>query len=712
VSGIPELKIVKQEGSPLIDFAVSEIKCALSKIGFTVSIFSFSEIDETGGLSILIGSLSEAPWLKEFLVKHEIEPPDLKPEGFAIRTKKTDDYTKLIIVIGSDQKGAMYGGLDIAEVISLEGNIDAVMHKEENPFLEMRGVKFNMLLKGYGLRGEGGKYWDEESSAWFFNLLYWNKYLDFLARSRYNTLTLWCGHPYHYMVKLEKYPEATAFSEKELDSNIQFFRTIMAMAKDRGIDTYVVTWNIHVSPELAKANNIPQDGYDSLLVKDYMKECVKALLKTYPDLKGVGTCAGERMTKDLRYNAQWVKDTYIAAIRESDRNVSLLFRAWYADPEITQEVIASDYPAPVYISQKYNGEHMYSSTTPHDYKEKWITQKPRSYKLFWHLRNDDLYIFRWGDPQFVRETIKNCKADYSVGYFQGSEDIVLGLDLQHSEIKEHLFEKHWFREMLWGRLGYNPAIPEEFWVKMFKKRFGSEVGEDVYRALVSASKIIPTTTCFHWNYMDGDWYPEFCLGGWNTGGNYREYKGEGSKFHSILEWIFNHTLEEKWLTIPDYVNRVVSVGEVSEGEIAPIDVADKLYKYSEETLGLVCNVKKKAASINVELECTLLDLEALAYLGHYYAEKTRGATELMFFLRTGDKAHQAKSIEHLSKALEWWDKLMDVTSSHYATSHLLHASWMGAHTKPEDFHWYRHRKDVLRDIEVAKQLGIAPHRIH
>jgi hypothetical protein len=76
------------------------------------------------------------------------------------------------------------------------------------------------------------------------------------------------------------------------------------MAKERGIDTYLVNWNIFVSPALSKAygvatdnlaHNIHAKGDTSALVKRYTRECVTQVLEEYPDLTGLGFTHGEGM---------------------------------------------------------------------------------------------------------------------------------------------------------------------------------------------------------------------------------------------------------------------------------------------------------------------------------------------------------------------------------------------------------------------------------
>ena len=79
------------------------------------------------------------------------------------------------------------------------------------------------------------------------------------------------------------------------------------MAKDRGIETYLVNWNIFVSPEFAKAHNVCdyclEGAYKHFVTRRYFsnyqkiftRESIKEVIDTYPDLTGLGITLGEGM---------------------------------------------------------------------------------------------------------------------------------------------------------------------------------------------------------------------------------------------------------------------------------------------------------------------------------------------------------------------------------------------------------------------------------
>jgi hypothetical protein len=607
---------------------------------------------------------------------------DLKPESFRIRAAD-NGYA----VTGGDARGAMYGALDFAEQLELNGE---VRDKEAQPTLSLRALKFNVPLPGTGYLSEE----DLANNKWFWSMDYWRKFLDMAARNRYNAITFWSAHPYGLMVRVPKYPEATDVPAAELDRNIAFFRQLFQMAADRGLDTYLVTWNIHVSRAFAQHHHVPAAGFDAPEIRDYQREAIKALFVTYPMLTGLGTTAGERMdVMTAKQKMDWIADTYFAALKQVARPVPFILRYWQAEPSPLADMLAAaNYPGPVYLDIKFNGEHMYSSVEPHVLDPKWVALAHGRYRLLWHLRNDDLFILRWGDPDFVRETVRHMAGPDTAGFVEGSEVDVPGPDRIHTEASkahldwQYMFEKHWFRYMLWGRVGYNAAEPDATWLGHFRRRFGA-AGDDVYEAMHQSGKIAPLITSYHWNYMNGDWYPEGSIGSWNTSYeqpriNYRR----AAMYHDIRTYIFNNTIGGEMANIPEFVAGSKKVG--------PLEVADRLAQYGTRTLELTARARSHVERGAKEFACTEADLMAYGNLGVYYAEKLRGAAHLARWMFRAGAGETTQAVAHLMLALKAWRGVVAATENHYVT----HEVWLFG-----QFDWKRYLPDVESDIRIARE---------
>jgi hypothetical protein len=598
----------------------------------------------------------------------------------------------------ADVRGAMYGGLDVAEQIRM-GGPQSVKAKSEGPYLAVRAMKFNPPLKGNVYMSDE----DLKNSAWFYDLEYWDRFMRTMAYDRYNTLTLWCSHPYDQMVRLKKYPEATTLPSDRLDKNIVFFHKLFQMAKNYGLDTYIVTWNIHISPGFGKAHNV-RDGQDSPLIRDYEKECIRELLREYPELTGMGTCPGENMPMSAAANAEWIRDVYLDTLAKTGRKMPFIYRYWGARPKETVAMLEkAHYPGEILLDIKFNGEHMYSSTKPHPEEMGWLTQKPKPYKLLWHLRNDCIFQLRWGDPEFASQTLTNCGGPESGGFVMGSEIEIPGADRYHTpqtvahRTWKYEFEKNWMRFAVWGRMGYDPKLSDDYWIARLSERFGPAAGKEAFLALKYASKIIPLTTSFHWNYMNGDWYPEGNIGEWNTSDGMKKPNfREDGLFHDIREWIFNNVIDGSFMNIPDYVATcVLRGGEMPEGVLSPPDVVRMLGEAADESR---TNSEEAAANIKKgtnEWQCTQLDLRALAELGGYYSEKAHAALLLMEYLAVGDEHAKSAAVKHLEAARDHWQRLVDTTKSHYVT----HEVWLVG-----QFNWSMYLPQVEKDIEIAQKM--------
>ena len=107
--------------SSTVNFAVNEIKAALNErrnITFDYGISAISKLNEKEH-NLVFFNLGNKEQLK-IIQNQEIERIDeIKQEGFIIHLSDKND--NIIWVIGYDEAGVMYGGLELAEQIKLFG---------------------------------------------------------------------------------------------------------------------------------------------------------------------------------------------------------------------------------------------------------------------------------------------------------------------------------------------------------------------------------------------------------------------------------------------------------------------------------------------------------------------------------------------------------------------------------------------------------------
>ena len=587
----------------------------------------------------------------------------------------------------------MYGALDVAEQISV-GGVEGVSEKSEKPFLDMRGIKFNLPWEPYD---SGDVFVKNEQVCWGID--FWRRYIDMLAENRYNCLTLWSRHPFHLMFRLAKYPDTTPLSDAELERNMRFFRQLFRHASDRGVDTYIITWCVDIIPPVIEGLGLPPHFADprtshavrqeSEPIKDYFRECIKTLLLTYRDLTGIGTSASEEMVGDVMLREQWVVDTYLEGVKMSGRTVPFIHRTNMQSGKPVKELFADNYPGQTYISWKYSNAHMYSHPKP-IFDELWGAWKGVNLdeiKVTYTVRNDDIHTLRWGDPEFVREYVMQMKKPYVHGFYWGADGYIWGIDFQHAESGHkrwtYDFERHWYQFALWGRVSYNPDLSEDTWRAHFLGRYG-EAGDELCAGLKAASKVVPAVSRLFWVNYDFEWFPEGCL--------------SGRGFRTIEHFVDGKPMPgSSVISIREYA-KALSEGRKLEG-ITPQDIVDELRESVEKTTAVCDSVKGRLTpeEIDGDLECLLLDLEAWARLGGYYEEKFKAAICLAQFSETGDAAKKTEAVESLGRARNWWLKLSAVWAQHYK-------AYLMTRTKLT-FGWPLYTDCVERDIHLARGFG-------
>ena len=130
----------------------------------------------------------------------------LTEQGYAIR-RVTAGGTTRWWAIGHDPAGAMYAALELAEAARSDGHLDRVVDRDVNPFIVRRGIKFNIPLDA-----RTPSYSDDSTSGQanipeMWDMGFWTRFLDEMARHRYNVLSLWSLSPFPSLVKVPEYPK-------------------------------------------------------------------------------------------------------------------------------------------------------------------------------------------------------------------------------------------------------------------------------------------------------------------------------------------------------------------------------------------------------------------------------------------------------------------------------------------------------------------------
>ncbi|MHC4682603.1 MAG: hypothetical protein ACYTEK_28465, partial [Planctomycetota bacterium] len=329
--------------------------------------------------------------------------PRIEPEGFQIARKRSTNKT-VVCVIGRDETGAMYGTLDLAEQIRTAKGLKNIEKKLSNPRFEFRAIKFNLPWSSYRPEANPAMNLHTQTCR---DLNFWQRFLDMMAENRFNVLSLWNLHPFTYMIRPKGFGEACPFSDKELARWQRFWRRLFRMAKERGIETYVVNWNIVVSPEFAKAHGLKERNDTSDIVRRYTRQCVRQVIDEYDELTGLGVTLADWMNNMTpKEREDWIQDTFVERMKQARRPAKFIHRSVLAGSpvEMRRVIDQANFPDPVWVEVKFNWSHGHSTPTlaiTHDYSSGQIDERfwkpaPENYRIAWMIRNEDFFVLKRG----------------------------------------------------------------------------------------------------------------------------------------------------------------------------------------------------------------------------------------------------------------------------------------------------------------------------
>lgn len=664
--------------------------------------------------------------LKATLKKQGYKVTD-KNGTFTIRLKINDtcsaesycveSHSNTIVVTGGDKTGLIYGGFDVEEQLRFGSDLSAVLCRRQEPDLAFRALKFNLPWFAYRSNEAITQHYETCKS-----LDFWESFLDMMVQNRFNALTLWNLHPFPYMIRPTHFPYATSFSDEELAEWKKLYHGIFAMAKERGIDTYLVNWNIFVSEGFAQEHQLPRLGNISLqkggidpevveLAKQYNKECVTQVLNEYPNLTGFGLSLGEAMGgMTVEERQAWINETIIAGMADANRKAKLIHRVPFSaglvnggttskSTEIhTREAIEKikGVQFPIWLEAKFNWSHAHSSTKlikvhGGSLSDTYWNPAPTNYKMNWMARNEDFFCLRWAVPDFVRSHIQQNTHDYVGGYYVGSECYIPALDYftsvdNHGEW-QYAFERQWQFYMIWGRLLYDKDMDNSVFQKETVYRYGNKA-TNLLKAQSLAGQMPLHYASFIDVNNDKSLYSEGFLA---------RDKKDSSEFLNLNLMIQKNSLDPDYLSIRKYVDTLLAGGCFNSRAITPNDLADSLDRLSAEALRLIDDIDP---GNSVSLFYELQDVKAWAALMRYFADKVRGGVALYTFRKTGDTDKQDIAVVFLEEALKHWDELIEITNPIYREHPLTHLHLQAPNNY---FHWNLFRKHVEEDVVIAKE---------
>ena len=590
--------------------------------------------------------------------------PDAK-EAFLLRR-----LGKTIIVAGYDPSGVLYGALELADRIRTAHALPAVLDYEDHPQLKLRGTAIG--LQKPEITYEGAEYdyrYTPEEFTWFYDKAAWTKYLDQLVAERYNTLYLWNGHPFTSLLKLPKYPEAQELPTAQLERNITMFRWLTAEADKLGIWVLQGFYNIHLSHTFAKAHGVPFHlSAPTPLASEYTRYCISEFIREYPNV-GIFMTLGEAMGP--HYGPEWLTKTIIPGVKDGLAEEAKALGHPVPEPPIVVRAHATDIydvmaqAKPLYSNIdtmfKWNGESLTSTDVRgpvRDEFEKLVAASNVQIANIHLLSN--LEPFRWGDPDFIRQTESSFVRIgieglhlYPLRYW----DWPYTADNTAPRLMQT--DRDWIWYQAWARYAWNserdPAKEHAYWVSQFAQRFGTEeAGEHLLAAYelsgICAPKLLPRVGI--------------------TEGN-REVLSLGVTMPQLIDAARFTPAQTLW------------TGDAPDGERLDEYVANEINHkpdHGETPLGVAAEVAASSAKAVAEAEAAapgitaaarleydriVNDMRAIAALMSYYNHKAQAAELVMEFGYDHDPSDLTKAEPLLAASVGDFGRLTQLTQTAY-----------------------------------------------
>ncbi|MEO1450801.1 MAG: hypothetical protein AAFV07_14830, partial [Bacteroidota bacterium] len=604
-------------------------------------------------------------------------------------------------IAANSARGLQYGIMDMAEQMSNGKTWADISPKEVKAHYPFRAIKFN--LPWFSYRSGEHLALHEETCR---DLAYWEAFLDMMVENKFNALTLWNLHPYIYMVKPTSFPEASPFTDAEMAEWQQFWKALFKMAKLRGIETYIVNWNIFISEPFAKAHNIGGysnskgfwgEGETNELVEQYTREIVTQTINEYEDLTGIGITLGERMggmTSEQRRD--WIDRTMIAGLKAANREAKLIYRAplsagttshgttSVSTEKLTREALETmELENEILVEFKFNWSHAHSSPKVSIVHGGILTDtywqpEPTKYKGVWTMRNEDFHMLRWAQPDFIRAFMGYNSQSYIGGCIIGSEVYIPAKDYLTQEAYrswDYAFERQWLFYKVWGNLLYNAETPDTYFEQALARKFALKSGHELLNAWKLAS-------------MNANYFASFHQGTWDATIYTEGFTTVGGKFIDIDKFIDHPVLDSGYVNIPDFLT-----GNYAPDQLTPDKLADLTEAASQDALEIATQLRRQHPD-NQDLIIELTDIETWAYYGFYFAAKIRGGIALHLFRTAGDKADQTEAISQLEKGVTHWQKMVELVETYNVP--------VFPYQFDPEFSWRKHLESVNRDVKIAK----------
>ena len=676
----------------------------INKLAETLQVMNISfervhALDKANGQNLLVIGLSEGNGPAATLLKTGNRTVSTVSEALTVWNTQWRKKPATVIS-GYDDRGIMYGLLDVARRISWSDRRKPMEYVEDvasEPYVKERGIAMYTMHRRYW----ESRFYDEDFLAGYF---------DMMARNRLNMLEILFGYEnggfmapcYPYFFDVEGYPEVKIedITPEKQKRNVEAMRRLIEMAHERGVGVRLGVWD-HIYRGGVQAGGNAAFAYDPNRALSwqvtglettgnlipYTKAAFAKFLKTFPDLDAIlfktnnesglkteelhdfsvnffETVAETAPDMLIDIHSKGLTDTLInTAIR-----LGIKFRI---APKFWMEQLGLPFsPTHVNREDQKNRRHGYAD----------MLRYPQHYQMLWKLWNGGTNrAFLWGDPEYVRRFAESCRL-YNSSAYAVYEPMATKMEAQFHDVEpfellksqyryyNHEYERYWYFFQLWGLVGYDPNISTDVWDREFEKRLGANVAPVIQEAINEASHVLPriVASCYPYSFFPttSAWPEKQRLGDLPL-----YAKAEGSDIQQFAS--FDEEAQ-------------ILLGTFETGKTLPSTTSRWLQELSESIDKKATAAEKKATSKdNKELYATIVDLRMLSKLALYHSRRIPAAVSYCLFVRTQDAAALDAAIAHEKNAVNAWKELAGAAGDMYADNILIGRVPLSGHWKDE-----------------------------
>ncbi len=664
--------VVDSELSAAAGHGLQRLRSALEAKG--VKVQQRKALNQARGQHVLVlGRSSGSAAVRQLAETAGLTLP-AEPEALLLHNLQHNG-NKVLLICGADDRGLMYGALEVSEHVRLSradsDPLAGIANAQEKPASKVRSIT-RMLMN----RAVVEKYFDSEE--------FWDRYLSMLAKDRYNTFTLMFGYgsagyfdpPYPFMFDVPEFPEVrvTGITKEEQQRNLKMLQKIIDMSHERGLDFVLALWTHIFEPGY---NNFvsaePRLGFSTGPTREnlipYTNAALREFLKRFPGIDGIQfrvhtessvtlpqqnhfwtevlKVVGEvrpGMLVDMR--AKGFTDDLIEAALDSPIKMRMTTKHW------GEEMGLPFHPTQDSLANKYKRRHSYAD----------LLSYPRRYDMLWRLwAHGTTKFMLWGSPEFARRFAQSTrlyngvgfdlyeplamKMGYKLGLHEDPAYDLLSKDHQYYDWE---FERYWHYYQSFGRMGYNLDTSPGIFKAEFENRFGEQAGSFVEKAYASASGILPRIVAYATDDLSaGHTWPE------------------KQRWEDLPEYIHVRPSDTaQFLGIEEAARFHLAGG--SSPKISPNKNSRWFADTSEEVLRLAAQAEKNIGDAkNKEFISTMIDMKVLAYLAAYHSRRLNAGTSFALFEQSADLNALDDAIAHESDAIETWKKIVEITDGVY-----------------------------------------------